>query len=162
MANLARVKPEKVIDFLTRPAIVKLIMGWALKPQNWAFQMMLGRSGHPPLVALTFGVDLAIQLLLQQRTWLHGDVGPYSPLTWEIRMNIFLGCAKGYISGYKNQFQNFIKYLCEIGDEMDLLNEAEMALSQTNDPTPEVPNGIAGHYLLGLTYRCFPTSCSSN
>nr|GMD95402.1 CDC27 family protein [Ipomoea batatas] len=67
-----------------------------------------------------------------------------------------------YISGYKNQFQNFIKYLCEIGDEMDLLNEAEMALSQTNDPTPEVPNGIAGHYLLGLTYRCFPTSCSSN
>nr|GMD41962.1 protein AE7-like [Ipomoea batatas]GMD98942.1 protein AE7-like [Ipomoea batatas] len=40
MANLARVKPEKVIDFLTRPAIVKLIMGWALKPQNWAFQMV--------------------------------------------------------------------------------------------------------------------------
>ncbi|KAJ0087514.1 hypothetical protein Patl1_08919 [Pistacia atlantica] len=27
--------------------------------------------------------------------WLHGDVGPYSPLTWEIRMNIILGTAKG-------------------------------------------------------------------
>lgn len=28
--------------------------------------------------------------------WLHGDVGPCSPLTWEIRMNIILGTAKGY------------------------------------------------------------------
>lgn len=28
--------------------------------------------------------------------WLHGEVGPYSPLTWEIRMNIILGTAKGY------------------------------------------------------------------
>uniref|UniRef100_A0A251LDJ1 non-specific serine/threonine protein kinase n=1 Tax=Manihot esculenta TaxID=3983 RepID=A0A251LDJ1_MANES len=27
--------------------------------------------------------------------WLHGDVGPCSPLTWEIRMNIVLGTAKG-------------------------------------------------------------------
>ena len=28
--------------------------------------------------------------------WLHGDVGSFSPLTWEIRMNIILGTAKGY------------------------------------------------------------------
>ncbi|CAN1324703.1 Probable serine/threonine-protein kinase At1g01540 [Linum perenne] len=27
--------------------------------------------------------------------WLHGEVGPCSPLTWEIRMNIILGAAKG-------------------------------------------------------------------
>lgn len=27
--------------------------------------------------------------------WLHGDVGEVSPLTWDIRMNIILGCAKG-------------------------------------------------------------------
>ncbi|CAI0424641.1 unnamed protein product [Linum tenue] len=27
--------------------------------------------------------------------WLHGDVGPCSPLTWEIRMNIITGTAKG-------------------------------------------------------------------
>ncbi|KAB1212568.1 hypothetical protein CJ030_MR5G023512 [Morella rubra] len=26
--------------------------------------------------------------------WLHGDVGPFSPLTWEIRMNIIIGTAK--------------------------------------------------------------------
>lgn len=32
--------------------------------------------------------------------WLHGDVGPYSPLTWEIRMNIILGTAKGYKLSY--------------------------------------------------------------
>lgn len=30
--------------------------------------------------------------------WLHGDVGPCSPLTWEIRMNIILGTAKGYVN----------------------------------------------------------------
>ena len=28
--------------------------------------------------------------------WLHGDVGPCSPLTWDIRMNIILGTAKGF------------------------------------------------------------------
>jgi hypothetical protein len=27
--------------------------------------------------------------------WLHGDVGPCSPLTWEIRINIIIGTAKG-------------------------------------------------------------------
>lgn len=32
--------------------------------------------------------------------WLHGDVGPCSPLTWDIRMNIILGTAKGYSSLY--------------------------------------------------------------
>jgi len=28
--------------------------------------------------------------------WLHGDVGAVSPVTWDIRMNIILGTAKGY------------------------------------------------------------------
>lgn len=28
--------------------------------------------------------------------WLHGDVGTVSPITWDIRMNIILGTAKGY------------------------------------------------------------------
>ena len=27
--------------------------------------------------------------------WLHGDVGPVSPLTWEIRMKIAIGTARG-------------------------------------------------------------------
>lgn len=29
--------------------------------------------------------------------WLHGDVGPRSPLVWEIRMKIILGAAKGSV-----------------------------------------------------------------
>ncbi|XP_027188526.1 cell division cycle protein 27 homolog B-like isoform X2 [Cicer arietinum] len=36
---------------------------------------------------------------------------------------------------------------------MDLLNEAEAALCPANEPSAEVPNGAAGHYLLGLIYR---------
>ncbi|XP_076935417.1 cell division cycle protein 27 homolog B-like [Bidens hawaiensis] len=37
--------------------------------------------------------------------------------------------------------------------QMDLLNEAEVALCPSNEPNAEVPNGAAGHYLLGLIYR---------
>lgn len=29
--------------------------------------------------------------------WIHGDVGDKSPLTWDIRTNIILGMAKGYV-----------------------------------------------------------------
>jgi len=32
--------------------------------------------------------------------WLHGDVGAVSPLTWDIRMNIVLGMAKGCLNFY--------------------------------------------------------------
>ncbi|KAJ7973805.1 Cell division cycle protein 27 like B [Quillaja saponaria] len=37
--------------------------------------------------------------------------------------------------------------------QMDLLNEAEAALCPANEPSTEIPNGAAGHYLLGLIYR---------
>ncbi|XP_020536417.1 cell division cycle protein 27 homolog B isoform X2 [Jatropha curcas] len=36
---------------------------------------------------------------------------------------------------------------------MDLLNEAEAALCPANEPSAEVPNSAAGHYLLGLIHR---------
>ncbi|XP_073102360.1 cell division cycle protein 27 homolog B isoform X3 [Elaeis guineensis] len=36
---------------------------------------------------------------------------------------------------------------------MNLLREAETALCPANEPNAEVPNGAAGHYLLGLIYR---------
>ncbi|MCI16901.1 putative receptor-like serine/threonine-protein kinase [Trifolium medium] len=29
--------------------------------------------------------------------WLHGNVGPVSPLTWDIRMKIAIGTAKGCV-----------------------------------------------------------------
>ncbi|CDP08586.1 unnamed protein product [Coffea canephora] len=38
--------------------------------------------------------------------------------------------------------------------KMDLLNEAEAALCPPNESSAEIPNGAAGHYLLGLIYRC--------
>ncbi|KAJ0989787.1 hypothetical protein J5N97_008143 [Dioscorea zingiberensis] len=37
--------------------------------------------------------------------------------------------------------------------QMNLLKEAEAALTPANEPNSEVPNGAAGHYLLGLIYR---------
>ncbi|XP_010913871.1 cell division cycle protein 27 homolog B isoform X1 [Elaeis guineensis] len=37
--------------------------------------------------------------------------------------------------------------------QMNLLREAETALCPANEPNAEVPNGAAGHYLLGLIYR---------
>ncbi|XP_040941589.1 cell division cycle protein 27 homolog B isoform X1 [Gossypium hirsutum] len=37
--------------------------------------------------------------------------------------------------------------------QMDLLNEAETTLCPSNEPGGEIPNGAAGHYLLGLIYR---------
>ncbi|KAE8714134.1 Cell division cycle protein 27-like protein B [Hibiscus syriacus] len=37
--------------------------------------------------------------------------------------------------------------------QMDLLSEAETALCHANEPGGEIPNGAAGHYLLGLIYR---------
>ncbi|XP_022731116.1 cell division cycle protein 27 homolog B-like isoform X2 [Durio zibethinus] len=37
--------------------------------------------------------------------------------------------------------------------QMDLLSEAETALCPANEPGGEIPNGAAGHYLLGLIYR---------
>ncbi|XP_057859863.2 cell division cycle protein 27 homolog B isoform X3 [Cryptomeria japonica] len=37
--------------------------------------------------------------------------------------------------------------------EMGLHREAEAALCPVNEPSTEIPNGAAGHYLLGLIYR---------
>ncbi|KAJ7557246.1 hypothetical protein O6H91_05G118700 [Diphasiastrum complanatum] len=37
--------------------------------------------------------------------------------------------------------------------EMDYMSEAEAALLPPNEPTAEVPNGAAGHYMLGLICR---------
>ncbi|KAH9323620.1 hypothetical protein KI387_018259, partial [Taxus chinensis] len=37
--------------------------------------------------------------------------------------------------------------------EMGLHREAEAALCPINEPSTEIPNGAAGHYLLGLIYR---------
>lgn len=63
----------------------------------------IGRVRHKNLVRLLgYCAEGAHRMLVYEfvdngnlEQWLHGDVGPLSPLTWEIRMNIVLGTAKG-------------------------------------------------------------------
>ncbi|XP_059453068.1 probable serine/threonine-protein kinase At1g01540 [Corylus avellana] len=63
----------------------------------------IGRVRHKNLVRLLgYCAEGAHRMLVYEyvdngnlEQWIHGDVGPCSPLTWEIRMNIILGTAKG-------------------------------------------------------------------
>ncbi|MED6210638.1 hypothetical protein PIB30_066085 [Stylosanthes scabra] len=63
----------------------------------------IGRVRHKNLVRLLgYCAEGAHRMLVYEyvdngnlEQWLHGDVGSCSPLTWEIRMNIILGTAKG-------------------------------------------------------------------
>ncbi|KAL8495164.1 hypothetical protein ACS0TY_019365 [Phlomoides rotata] len=63
----------------------------------------IGRVRHKNLVRLLgYCVEGAYRMLVYEYVdngnldqWLHGDVGEVSPLTWEIRINIILGTAKG-------------------------------------------------------------------
>ncbi|CAA2935008.1 probable serine threonine- kinase At1g01540 [Olea europaea subsp. europaea] len=63
----------------------------------------IGRVRHKNLVRLLgYCVEGAYRMLVYEYVdngnldqWLHGDVGEVSPLTWEIRVNIILGTAKG-------------------------------------------------------------------
>ncbi|CAN6449296.1 unnamed protein product [Victoria cruziana] len=63
----------------------------------------IGRVRHKNLVRLLgYCAEGAHRLLVYEyldngnlEQWLHGDVGTSSPLTWEIRMNVILGTAKG-------------------------------------------------------------------
>ncbi|XP_074263348.1 putative serine/threonine-protein kinase At1g01540 [Silene latifolia] len=64
---------------------------------------VIGRVRHKNLVRLLgYCVEGAYRMLVYEYVdngnldqWLHGDVGEVSPLTWNIRMNIILGTAKG-------------------------------------------------------------------
>uniref|UniRef100_A0ACD5TTC3 Uncharacterized protein n=1 Tax=Avena sativa TaxID=4498 RepID=A0ACD5TTC3_AVESA len=63
----------------------------------------IGRVRHKNLVRLLgYCVEGAYRMLVYEYVdngnldqWLHGDVGEVSPLTWEMRMNIVIGTAKG-------------------------------------------------------------------
>ncbi|GMH04021.1 hypothetical protein Nepgr_005860 [Nepenthes gracilis] len=63
----------------------------------------IGRVRHKNLVRLLgYCAEGAQRMLVYEylnngnlEQWLHGDVGPCSPLTWDIRMNIIVGTAKG-------------------------------------------------------------------
>lgn len=68
----------------------------------------IGRVRHKNLVRLLgYCAEGAHRILVYEyvdngnlEQWLHGDVGPLSPLTWEARMNIMIGTAKGYVCFY--------------------------------------------------------------
>ncbi|GMJ12799.1 hypothetical protein like AT4G34500 [Hibiscus trionum] len=63
----------------------------------------IGKVRHKNLVGLVgYCTDGAQRILVYEyvdngnlEQWLHGDVGPVSPLTWDIRMKIAIGTAKG-------------------------------------------------------------------
>ncbi|KAK3019924.1 hypothetical protein RJ639_004907 [Escallonia herrerae] len=63
----------------------------------------IGRVRHKNLVRLLgYCAEGAHRILVYEyvdngnlEQWLHGDVGPCSPLSWDIRMNVVLGTAKG-------------------------------------------------------------------
>ncbi|CAL9113568.1 unnamed protein product [Musa acuminata var. zebrina] len=63
----------------------------------------IGRARHKNLVRLLgYCAEGAYRMLVYEyvdngnlEQWLHGNVGEVSPLTWNIRMNIILGTAKG-------------------------------------------------------------------
>ncbi|KAG6415022.1 hypothetical protein SASPL_122423 [Salvia splendens] len=66
----------------------------------------IGKVKHKNLVSLLgYCAEGAQRLLVYEyidngnlEQWLHGSVGPVSPLTWEIRMKIAIGTARGYVS----------------------------------------------------------------
>ncbi|XWS67920.1 hypothetical protein CRYUN_Cryun04dG0046400 [Craigia yunnanensis] len=63
----------------------------------------IGKVKHKNLVGLVgYCAEGARRMLVYEyvdnanlEQWLHGDVGPVSPLTWDIRMKIAIGTAKG-------------------------------------------------------------------
>ncbi|KAF3435698.1 hypothetical protein FNV43_RR22790 [Rhamnella rubrinervis] len=63
----------------------------------------IGKVRHKNLVGLIGYCAEGVQRMLvyeyidngNLEQWLHGDVGPVSPLTWDIRMRIAIGTAKG-------------------------------------------------------------------
>ncbi|KAL0884360.1 hypothetical protein Bca101_008341 [Brassica carinata] len=69
---------------------------------------VIGRVRHKNLVRLLgYCVEGAYRMLVYDfvdngnlEQWIHGDVGDVSPLTWDIRINIILGMAKGYVSDF--------------------------------------------------------------
>ncbi|XP_058080812.1 probable receptor-like serine/threonine-protein kinase At4g34500 isoform X2 [Magnolia sinica] len=66
----------------------------------------IGKVRHKNLVGLLgFCAEGTQRMLVYEyvengnlEQWLHGDVGPFSPLTWDIRMKIAIGTAKGYVA----------------------------------------------------------------
>ncbi|XP_015899668.2 probable serine/threonine-protein kinase At1g01540 [Ziziphus jujuba] len=88
----------------TRVAVKNLLNNRGQAEKEFKVEVeAIGRVRHKNLVRLLgYCVEGAYRMLVYEYVdngnldqWLHGDVGDVSPLTWEIRMNIILGTAKG-------------------------------------------------------------------
>ncbi|XP_044501780.1 probable serine/threonine-protein kinase At1g01540 [Mangifera indica] len=88
----------------TRVAVKNLLNNRGQAEKEFKVEVeAIGRARHKNLVRLLgYCVEGAHRMLVYEYVdngnldqWLHGDVGDVSPLTWEIRMNIILGTAKG-------------------------------------------------------------------
>ncbi|GFP97314.1 probable serine/threonine-protein kinase at1g01540 [Phtheirospermum japonicum] len=88
----------------TRVAIKNLLNNKGQAEKEFKVEVeAIGRVRHKNLVRLLgYCVEGAYRMLVYEYVdngnldqWLHGDVGEVSPLTWEIRMNIIIGTAKG-------------------------------------------------------------------
>ncbi|KAF3441564.1 hypothetical protein FNV43_RR15478 [Rhamnella rubrinervis] len=88
----------------TRVAVKNLLNNRGQAEREFKVEVeAIGRVRHKNLVRLLgYCVEGAYRMLVYEYVdngnldqWLHGDVGNVSPLTWDIRMNIILGTAKG-------------------------------------------------------------------
>ncbi|XP_061360138.1 probable serine/threonine-protein kinase At1g01540 [Gastrolobium bilobum] len=88
----------------TRVAVKNLLNNKGQAEKEFKVEVdTIGRVRHKNLVRLLgYCVEGAYRMLVYEyvdngnlEQWLHGDVGAVSPLTWDIRMNIILGTARG-------------------------------------------------------------------
>uniref|UniRef100_A0A5B7B5F9 non-specific serine/threonine protein kinase n=1 Tax=Davidia involucrata TaxID=16924 RepID=A0A5B7B5F9_DAVIN len=88
----------------TRVAVKNLLNNRGQAEKEFKVEVeVIGRVRHKNLVRLLgYCVEGAYRMLVYEYVdngnldqWLNGDVGEVSPLTWDIRMNIILGTAKG-------------------------------------------------------------------
>ncbi|KAA8537770.1 hypothetical protein F0562_027650 [Nyssa sinensis] len=93
-----------VMEDNTRVAVKNLLNNRGQADKEFQVEVeAIGRVRHKNLVRLLgYCAEGAHRILVYEyvdngnlEQWLHGDVGPCSPLTWDIRMNIILGTAKG-------------------------------------------------------------------
>ncbi|XP_054779773.1 probable serine/threonine-protein kinase At1g01540 [Prosopis cineraria] len=88
----------------TRVAVKNLLNNKGQAEKEFKVEVeAIGRVRHKNLVRLLgYCVEGAYRMLVYEyvdngnlEQWLHGDVGSVSPLSWDIRINIILGTAKG-------------------------------------------------------------------
>ncbi|KAL6224825.1 hypothetical protein ACLB2K_003680 [Fragaria x ananassa] len=93
-----------VLEDKTQIAVKNLLNNKGQAEKEFKVEVeVIGRVRHKNLVRLLgFCAEGAHRMLVYEyvnngnlEQWIHGDVGPVSPLTWEIRMNIILKTAKG-------------------------------------------------------------------